>query len=139
MEITLIKNLNGYFIPAYDSDKEIANKIKVGDPITGKFRKLRNYEFHKKYFALLNLAFSNQENFKVFEDFRKEVIKRAGYYKEVVNFKGNVDYIPLSISFAKMDEIEFQNLYNKTIDVIIMYVLKDNTKQEIEEQIINFM
>ena len=34
MEITFIKKLNGCFIPAFDSDKEIANKIKVGDPIT---------------------------------------------------------------------------------------------------------
>lgn len=139
MEITLIKNLNSFFIPAYDSDKRIADKIKVGDPITGKFRKQRNYLFHKKFFALLNLAYSNYETQMNFDEFRKEVTKRAGYYKEVVNFKGNIEYMPISISFSKMEEIEFSELYNKCIDVIIQYVLKDNTKEEIINEVINFM
>ncbi len=69
-EVYLIKNLNGLFMPAYDSDKEICNKIKVGEAVKVKFSKPRNYEFHKKYFALLNLAYSNYETDMSFDEFR---------------------------------------------------------------------
>jgi len=139
MEITLIKRLDGLFMPAFDSDKRIADKIKVGDPITGKFRKQRNYQFLKKYMALLNLAYENYDTEMDFNEFRAEIIKRAGYYKEVINFKGNLEYIALSISFANMDEIVFSELYNKSLDVILKYVLKGNSKEEITQNVINFM
>lgn len=141
MEITLIKQLNGSFIPAFDSDKEIANKIKVGDPISGKFSKKRNYEFHKKYFALINLAYSNSilNESLTFEQFRGEITMRAGYSDSYIDFKGNLKYQPISISFAKMDDLEFEDLYSKCIDVILKYVLKGNTVEEIYDNIASFM
>jgi len=138
-KITLIKNLNGLFVPAYDSDKEIAKKIKVGQAVQVSFTKPRNYEFHKKYFALLNLAFENSDYEMSFEQFREEIIKRAGYYSTFVDFKGVIQYRAKSISFAKMDFIEFEKLYKSTISVIIKYVLQGNTEKEIEENILNFM
>jgi len=127
------------FVPAFESDKEIANKIKINQAIQVNFTKPRNYLFHKKYFALLNLAYSNSDYDMSFEDFRIEVIKRAGFYRTVKDFKGNKVYYANSISFAKMDNLEFEKLYSKTLDVIIKYVLKENTKEEIIENIVNFM
>ncbi len=139
MKVILIKNLNGLFMPAYDSDKEICNKIKVGEAVEVDFKKKRNYKFHKKFFALLNLAYSNSDYEMSFDEFRKEVIRRAGFYREVVNFIGVTEYYAKSISFAKMDELEFSELYSKSLDVILKYILKENTKEEIEQEIINFI
>ena len=34
-----------------------------------------------------------------------------------------------------MDEIVFSDLYSKSIDVIILYILKGNTKEEIEDEV----
>ena len=56
-EIHLIKTDAGYFIPAYNSDKELSDQIKTGEVIKVKYSKPRNYKFHKKYFDLLNLAY----------------------------------------------------------------------------------
>lgn len=141
MKLTLIKQLNGSLIPAYDSDKKYTDKLKVGEPLTGNFTKPRNPEFHKKYFALLDLSYSNSllSESLTFEDFRGEIIMRAGYYVSYRDFKGNLQYKPKSISFSNMDEIEFGELYNNSMDVILKYVLKDNTIEEIEENLINFM
>lgn len=138
MELTLIKQLNGDFRPATDKDKKLCNKVKVGSPISGNFTKPRNYEFHKKYFALLNLAFEYSD-INNFEFFRKEIIKRAGYYESYINFKGIEVFEAKSISFAKMDNLEFEILFKKTIDVILKYVLKNNTEEEILENLINFI
>ena len=138
-EIHLIKTDAGYFIPAYNSDKELSDQIKTGEVIKVKYSKPRNYKFHKKYFALLNLAYDNYDTGNSFKWFRSEIIKRAGYYEEYINFKGVKEYTAKSISFGNMDEITFNELYSKSLDVIIKYVLTGNTKEEIEKQIINFM
>ncbi len=44
-------------VAASDHDAELLKYIKIGSPTRMVFKRVRNYEFHKKYFALLNLAF----------------------------------------------------------------------------------
>jgi len=127
--------INGILIPSFDEDKEKIKKLKNGTPVKIKYSIPRNYEFHKKYFALLHLAFENQEIINNFDDFREEIIKFAGFYKKTVTLRGDVLYKAKSISFANMDDSEFNNLYFKSIDVIIKFILKGNTKEEIEEEV----
>ncbi len=133
MKITLIKKLNGNFIPAYDSDYENAKKITINEPFEYEYKKPRNYKFHKKFFALLNLVYDNQERYVNIEHLRHDLIIEAGYYEIRYNFQGVEVYVPKSISFSKMDEIEFNELYSKCIDVIIEYF--NFNKQDIIDNI----
>lgn len=71
---------------------------------------------------MLNLAFSNYDTDTDFDGFRKEIIKRAGFYTVRTNFKGVKEYTAKSISFARMDEVEFSDLYNKSLAVIFRYI-----------------
>ena len=45
----------------------------------------------------------------------------AGFYEEAMNFEDKVIKHAKSINFSNMDEIEFSELYNRTIDVIVKY------------------
>jgi hypothetical protein len=121
-EIHLIKTNGGIFIPAFDSDKEIANQIRPGDVIKIKYTKPRNYRFLKKFMAMIKCGFDNQETYTSFEDFRHDLIRTAK-----------------SISFAKMDEIKFNKVYSDVLDVLIRLIFKDADKREIENQILTFM
>ena len=136
MELYLVKTNEGSFIPAYNSDHELAQKIKPGEIVQGKITRPRNVEFHRKFYALLNLGFSNQEQIEDFESFRAWVTMKAGFHKRVVTDSGEF-YLPKSISFAKMDEIEFADLYSKVLDVLLK--LLDTTKEDLEMELINFM
>lgn len=131
-KIALVRNLSG-FIPAYDSDFEIAKKIKIGEIYEYDFKKPRNYEFHKKFFGLINLVFQNQERYKFLDSLREDLIIEAGYYYEEVNLHGEVKKKVKSISFASMDEIEFSELYSSVVDVIIKYFHFD--KQDIIDNV----
>ena len=53
MKISLVKQLNGTFKLAYDSDFETAKKIKAGDIIEYQFKQIRNVKFHRLFFSLL--------------------------------------------------------------------------------------
>lgn len=122
MKITLIKQLNNTFKIAYNSDYETAKKIALNEPIEFEFTKKRNVKFHRKFFALLNLVFENQEQYNNIEHLRKDLTISAGYYDLRHNFQGVEIVEPKSISFAKMDELEFIEFYNRIIDVVVKWL-----------------
>lgn len=136
MKISLVKQLNGTFKLAYDSDFEIAKKIKAGDVIEYQFKQVRNYKFLKKFMALINLCFQNQEQFSNINDLRAELTIEAGYFISYYNLQGVETRRPKSISFASMEEDEFEKLYSDVLDVIIKYF--HYTKEDIDENLISF-
>ena len=130
MDAFFIK-LNGALYPASDHDRELLTKIKAGEPVRLTFKRVRNYLFHRKWFALLNLAFDYWEpqgiGEKNFERFRKDITILAGHYEQTVRLNGEIRTEAKSIAFANMTEDEFEKLYSTSIEVIVKYVLKNYT------------
>lgn len=127
--------INRKLVPEYDSDNEILSKLKPGTTYKFEVTQPRNYNFHKKLFGLINLCFQNQSQYNNFEHLRGVLIMKAGYYETVVTDKGTV-YWPKSISYAKMDNLEFEQLYSKVLDEVCKMI--GSTSEEIEIELINF-
>lgn len=142
--ILYFRKTNNIFI--VDSGEDT---IKNGEIVSAEIKRPRNYEFHKKFFALLNYAFECWEPEdltykgkpvgKNFDRFRKDIITLAGYYDLVTNIKGEVKAEAQSISFGKMKEDEFEQLYSKTINVIIKQVLTNYTREDVDRVIENII
>ena len=112
-------NLQNKIVPLYDTDYEVLKKIKKNTPLLFEVKQERNYKFLKKFFALVNLCFSNQETFNNIEHLRKELIICAGHYELIFDLEsGTQKKEALSISFASMDETAFNTLYNDVLNVI---------------------
>ena len=120
MKVHLIKNYDGSFLPADQDTAEWAVKVKTGAVVYAEFKRERNYEFHKKYFGMINVAFQNQEKFTNEELFRKTMQVSAGYY-DPVYFKGEEFRIPQSISFGSMSQENFEKLYSSVLDIILKH------------------
>jgi len=137
MKFLVKKTIYG-LVPVFNSDHEKLkeSKLKIGEVYEVDIKKKRNYQFHKKYFALLNLCFENQEHFELFDDLRDYVTVKSGYYRKITMPNGYEDIKPKSISFAKMDEIEFDDLYQKTITVVCNFIGIE--KEELLNEILNF-
>ena len=67
------------------------------------------------------MLFDNQERYNNVDDLREDLTIEAGFYPKRENIKGDVIKKANSISFASMDEFQFNELYNKTLDVIVKY------------------
>lgn len=132
MKIALIKHFNG-LKAAYNSDLENLKKLKEGVIYEVNIKNPRNLGFHRKFFALINLVYENQEVFDNSEDLRYYLIMKAGFYKKVETPKGEFMFIPKSLKFDKMDNVEFEEVYNGVIKVIEKELLI--TKQDILENI----
>jgi len=121
MKITIVKQLNGSFKVAYDSDYEKAKKLKVNTEYQCEVKRPRNYEFHKKYFALINMVFENQEKYINIDHLRKDLTIASGFYTKRFDINDNEILEPDSISFGSMKQDVFDDLYSKTLDAIVTY------------------
>jgi len=122
--------------PLYDSDLQEIVRLKQGTEYKFTVVHPRNYEFHKKYFALLRMGFQNQDKIKTEKEYRFLMTLKAGYFTIILTDKGKV-FMPESISFASMDEIEFEKLYNATINVLCVEL--NTSVESIMQELVNFM
>ena len=136
MKVFLIKQLNNSLKVAYNSDYDKIKKLKVNKEYQCEIKQLRNPKFHRKFFALINMLFENQERYNNSDRMRKDLIIEAGFYNEWVDLQGVVQREAKSISFGSMKEDEFQDLYSKVIDVIVQHFHFD--KQNIIDNVEQF-
>jgi hypothetical protein len=97
----------------------------------------RNIQFHRKFFAMLNVAFENRQagEFGDLDVFRKTLLMQAGFYK-IINAIGDKILIEAeSISFANMDNQGFVEVYNKVLDIILNEYMPGIEKPEFEAEV----
>ena len=135
---TKAKTAHGYaLMPAHQSDLDEIKKLPVHQPMRVKVTRIRNVGHHRKWWALVNYAYDlweTPDDFlgeKNLDRFRKDLIILCGLYEKVWRLDGTLRIEPRSISFASMDQDQFDELYSKTIDVVIKYVLRDYSKDDL--------
>lgn len=129
MNVKLCKE-DGYLYPALGEDKEVLDKIPEGEMFGANILRIRDPKTHRRYFALLKIAFENQQppfsgdnEFQDFDNFRKYFEMKAGYYQKVkVPGKDQGKFItlywPKSISYASLDEDAFKEVFSNVMDQI---------------------
>lgn len=170
------------FAPATEQDGVLLKRVRTGEVIACEFTKPRNPQFHRKFFALLNLAYEywepdgglmpQQELYgitglakyigakvpsvdaqalakeyvtmqingrsekypaveKDFELFREWIISESGHSELKQTPRGIVKKAK-SISFARMDETEFNGLYKSVFNVAWRHMLQASFASEDE-------
>ena len=150
-DIVLIKTASGALVPVDSQGIEYVSKMKVGAGVSVKAKKHNNVQFHRKMFALANLAFDAWEPVtkerkgepiaKNFDQFREDITILAGFYETHVRLNGDIRYAAKSWSFASMDDAEKERLYSAIIDVVLSRILTNYTREDLDavvEQVLRF-
>lgn len=143
MKLMVVNTPRG-FLPYGDDDYEEKKKLKIGDTYSVEIKVVRNLDFHRKYFAMISYAweFLNEREiatFKTKENFRKYIEVAAGHCDVIFHPRlQEFVEIPKSISFGKMDNTAFSNLYQKVKDVIFSIIGERVSEQEFERLLIDF-
>lgn len=142
-EIVLTKVAGGVLAPTDPQAAEYIAKLKTGAAVRATVKQQRNPRFHRKFFALLNLAFDTWEPAentykgqavgKNFDQFRNDIVCLAGFYEMATNLRGEVRVTAKSISFASMDQAEFDDLYNAVVNVVLKHVLTTYSREKLDE------
>lgn len=136
MKIAVVKTMSGFLKPAYESDHDAFKKMPINETFEIEYVKGRNVMFHRKFFALLKMAFENQIDYRTMEDLRRDLIITSGYYDEQINkITGECYKTAKSISFSSMDDLEFNELYNAVKNVISTWlgISNDDIQNNIEQ------
>jgi uncharacterized protein YktB (UPF0637 family) len=86
--------------------------------------------------ALINVGCENSKLDMPFDTYRRYMTIKAGYFKAYQLDQG-MYYEAMSISFASMQQDEFEEVYSRVLDKIIEDIGVSSI--EIEKQLINFM
>lgn len=143
-DIHLIKTPAG-LAPSDAMAAEWFNKVPMGKHVNAKVTQPRNSKFHRKFFSMLNVAYSNHDWPDIesqfgpvrtsFEMFREYVTVKAGHYEADLTPQGHIRARAKSISFAKMDEAEFERLYSDVLDVILNEFLTNWTSGDMDHAV----
>lgn len=138
MKIYLVRKKNT-LVPLSDHDFDKLKRIKEDQIIFVDYKKPRNPLFHNKFMSMVRTVFNNQEKYIEFDNLLNVLKIELGYCDTMlVPVAPGYDYeirIPRSISFAKMDEIEFTEFYNKAVTMCLSRFLPQTTPEELEEYV----
>ena len=132
-----LKRVGFHLLPTDQASLIALKKLPLDKPLSCEVKQTRNYQFHKKFMALVKIGHENSKTIDApFDVYRKYVTIRSGHYKSYSTAKGNFIEAD-SISFGSMDAETFEKLYKSVLD----YVCADigSTSEEVEQNLINFM
>jgi len=130
----LTKTKAGHFIPSDDKSYLEAQKIPVGGEIKGV--KARNIKFLRKYFALISLGYENTDTKDSKEIYRMKIQMKAGFIEWSTDKDGEPLPFPESISFEKMSEDRFNEVFDAVLEIISGDL--DVSKEGVEEELMGF-
>jgi hypothetical protein len=140
-----IRKLHHSFVPVDQGQLDVMEELAPNSEFKAVLTQPRSLPFHRRFFALLDVAFDAWEPEPQFykgvqieknrERFRKDIVIMAGYFTPVVNVKSEVRLEAKSISFAKMDQAEFEALYSRVIDIVLQKIMTNYTRDDLDEQV----
>lgn len=128
-----VHKIDNTLVCASDADAERIAHLNRNTVYRCRIAPARNYRHHKKYFSLITLAWEylNDDQQKFFlhsaECFRKTVEVAAGWYEPVYSMeRKSWLQVPKSIAFDKMNQDQFNELYENVKRVLFEMFIKNN-------------
>lgn len=150
-ELVLAKTASGALVPVDPQGIEYVAKMKLGAGVTAKVKKHNNVAFHRKMFALFNIAFDawepgekhykGQPVEKNFDQFRKDLTILAGFYETTISLKGEVRLTAKSLAFDNMSQDEREAVYSAVINVVLAKIMTGHTRDDLDtwvERVLQF-
>ena len=148
MEIQMVKQPGGLFVPAFDTDVERLEKFKTGEVYPVEVRLARNPAFHGKVFKFFQFCFEHwsadktDARFKTsaaqFDTFRKNLTVLAGYKDVTFTIDGRLRVDAKSLAFNNMDQAEFEECYSALINAALVHVFGNTKDQKILDKLTGF-
>jgi hypothetical protein len=135
MKMTFIKHL-GSLRPADPNAEAFLAHTRVGQYVLVEAHRPRNPDHHRKFFAMLNIVLQNQEHYQSIDDLLDVCKLRTGHVKTIATKIGEVQ-IPKSISFASMDQTEFEAFYTRAVDWVCTEVVPGLERRDLDEEVAN--
>lgn len=148
MIIEMIKHGSGVLVAVDDINQDKLDKFKIGEQYPVEIKRSRNPGFHRKTFSFFKFCFDHWSAEKhgqaqfidesgQFDIFRKNLTVLAGFYNEFYTIKGSVRIEAKSLSYANMNQDEFEQHYSALINAAIKHIFPGCDKT-VEQKLTEF-
>jgi len=138
MKFWIKKNSFGEIEPCDTVSAETMSFLKTDKCYLFEAKSPRNVQHHRKYFALLNAVRMMQDEYTNIEVLRSLLLIRIGYFDSYFD-DGKYFCLSKSISFSRMSQEEFEDVYNKSIDAAVNMINEinatDYNSKDVEDMI----
>lgn len=110
-------------------------RIKLGAVVRVEIKQPRNSKHHRKFYALMNLIFKNQERYETLDDLVDMIKIATGHCKVYPKRNGDPVYLPRSIAFHNMDQTQFDEFYAKVLRLIDEHIIPGLNEGEVKAEI----
>ena len=129
----------GGFEPVCEKAWSAFKSVKLGEEVSFKMHRPRNLKHHRKYWILMQIVAENSDDFESPEMVHYAIRAAMGRGKWIQPAKATRQiFIPESISFASMDQDEFNEFYSKAVNVVIKHFMQGLTPEQIEHIVLDF-
>jgi len=127
-------------VPANDAAADGMGKIPYGEAVRVEITRPRNIDHHRKFFALLQKVYENQDTYKSVDELL-DAFKMATGRFDWIPAPGGKGAFPRmqSISFAKMDQVQFELFYNEALDIVAKRFLPGVETDALRREVEGFM
>lgn len=125
----------GHLVPANSQSAELLAGLPNDKWMLATIRMPRNVKHHRKYWALMQAVFPHQSVWPTMKSFQRAMKKALGHGEWVASADGRKEFIEESISFANMDQSEFEQFYARAVEVILTKVLPNVDSEDLEREV----
>lgn len=128
MEALIKVNYQGaVLIPVDDDLKGVPDYM-----VMAEIKMKRNPGNHRRFFAFIKTTFDMQDEFDNIDVWRKYIQMKGGFFDEIITGAGKVMYWPRSVSWDKLDEIEFKELFGKVFNAFMKYYGQQLSQEQLD-------
>lgn len=129
------------FVP--NGDDDFKKMLKFDGYVQIENWRERNVNFHRKYFALLKkiiylMPAQLMEKYGTVDKLRYQLMIISGNCDLIQNVDDTISYKPHSINFRNMTQEKFEQIYNDCFNSALKHFLKDISKEDFENDLLNF-
>ncbi len=123
-------------IPTDAASAEALRALPDGTVVAVEAKRARSPDHHRKFFALLKVAFDNQQtDFRSIDTMLDAIKIAVGHAEMRETFTGEKYWYPKSISFHNMGQQKFNEFYDKALDVICEHIMPGTDRETLENEL----
>lgn len=127
----------GKLIPSDEAGNEALRAIKQGVFVEIEVKHKRNINHHRLYWALIGKVWENidHERYPTTDTLHGAIKISVGLRTEIHLPGDRLAYMPGSIAFHKMDQVEFAAFFTRVCDAVAKYFLPGVTSDELKAEL----
>lgn len=138
-ETIFMRRSLGALRPIDPASAEALERIPANQDVRVEITRPRNLKHHRKFFALLNAIFPHQTVYPTHKSFRAAMTVALGFGETYKLGDGRTIIIPGSIAFDKMDQAEFEQFYDRAIELIVTRILPGVGRADLNREVADIL